>query len=128
PLPSATLMTFGNPDNQITFTAGTTPNEVTIVLAKTAPVTLSQAVSRNYTITPSSVTAFTSTLRLRYLDTELNGNVEASLNFRRNTAGIWNPIIPTTRDAVNNWIESTAVTAFSQWALSSLSPTASNGT
>jgi subtilisin-like proprotein convertase family protein len=130
PLPAATVLTFGNPNNQLTFTAGTRPNEVTMLLAKTTPATFTSAVQRNYTITPSAVTAFTATLRLHYLDSELNSNTpESSLNLRRFNGTGWAPYPATTPvDTANNWVENNAVHNFSQWTFSKLSPTASGGT
>jgi hypothetical protein len=123
-LPLATALTFGNPNNQITYTAGA-PNAVTVTMAKAAPATYIPAVQRNYTITPSSVTVFAATLRLHYLDSELNNNVEADLNLRR-FGTTWKAVLPSTRDAVNNWVQA-PTTAFSQWTFSSLTPTAADG-
>ncbi|MBC8032044.1 MAG: cadherin-like domain-containing protein [Pyrinomonadaceae bacterium] len=129
-LPLATALTFGNPNNRITFTAGVTPTAVTVTMEKAAPSSPNpylSAVQRNYTITPSSVTAFTSTVRLHYLDSELNNNVEANLNLRR-FDGTWRAMLPSVRDAAANWVECPAITAFSQWTFSSLTPTAADGT
>ena len=43
-----TTITFGNPNNQITFGAGgTKPTSLTVVMAKAAPATYAAAVQRN---------------------------------------------------------------------------------
>jgi hypothetical protein len=62
---------------------------------------------------------------LHYLDSELNNNVEADLNLRR-FGTTWKAVLPSTRDAVNNWVQA-PTTAFSQWTFSSLTPTAADG-
>src|SRR6185503_17908219 len=77
-------LTFGNPNNIITFTgAGTRPTTMTVVLAKAAPATYAAAVQRNYTISQTGGSLFTATVRLHYLDSELNSNPEPSLGLRR---------------------------------------------
>src|SRR6202158_1899388 len=122
--PCANTLSFGNPNKQITFTGGTAPTSILVTLVKSAPASYLSAVQRNYTITPVGGSGFTATVRLHYLDSELNGNVEANLNLRRFN-GAWKAVTPTTaRDTVNNWVECNAVTGFSQWTLASLAPTA----
>jgi Carboxypeptidase regulatory-like domain/Domain of unknown function (DUF4214) len=124
-------LSFGNPNNQLTFTAGTLPTDITINLVKSPPAGFSAAVLRTYTITPnpSNLSGFTAKLRLHYLDSELNGNTpESSLNLRRFNGTGWAPYSATTPvDTTNNWVENNAVHNFSQWTFSTLSPTATNG-
>lgn len=134
PFPLATTLTFGNPNNQITFTAGTQrPTTLTVVLAKSPPATYTAAVQRNYTISLTGTNNSTSTVRLHYLDPEVFGfNVEASLNLRRLRTGDghWVAQIPGTVDTTNNWVESATVAAAdlpTQWTFSSLVPTAADG-
>ena len=131
-------LTFGNPNNVITFTgAGTRPTTMTVVMAKAAPATYAAAVQRNYTMSQTGGSLFTATVRLHYLDSELNGNTpEANLGLRRfRTADShWvaappPPGVPT-RDGAANWIEATGVLAAdlaTQWTFSTLVPTASDG-
>ncbi len=126
-------LTFGNPNNILTFTgAGTRPTDVTVLLAKVAPATYAAAVQRNYTISQTGGSGFTATVRLRYLDPELNLNTpEANLNLRRLTGGLWKAQTPTTVDSVNNFVESTGVAAVNlatQWTFSTLAPTATGST
>jgi hypothetical protein len=90
-------------------------------------------VQRTYIITPTGGSGFSATLRLHYLDSELNGNTEAGLIFRRfKTTPLpvgWSPVIPTAADTTNNWLEASGVTTFSPWTFNStFSPTASPGT
>jgi hypothetical protein len=131
-------LTFGNPNNIITFTgAGTRPTTMTVAMAKAAPATYAAAVQRNYTMSQTGGSGFTATVRLHYLDSELNGNIpEANLGLRRlRTAdGHWvaappPPGVPT-RDGAANWVEATGVLAadmVTQWTFSTLAPTASDG-
>ena len=133
---AATTYTFGNPNNQITFTAaGTRPTDITVNLVKAAPsggIGFPNAVNRTYTITPTGGSGFSATVQLHYLASELNGNTEgAGLNLRRFNGTGWAPIGQTANStaAPNNWVSKAGVTAFSAWTFNStLSPTAVNGT
>lgn len=127
-----TTITFGNPNNQITFAAaGTKPTSLSVLLAKAPPATYAAAVQRNYIISNVGAFTSTSTLRLRYLDPEVFGfNAEASLNLRRLTGGNWPAQLPSTVDTTNNWVESNTVLAANlptQWTFSSLAPSATTG-
>ena len=125
-------LSFGNPLNTIQVTAGTAPANILVDLTRSVPTGAQgfpTAVQRTYTITPSAA-GFTGTLRLRYLESELNGNVEGpDFIFRRFTVGIgWQPVLPTSSDFANNWLEATGVTQFSPWTFNSTAaPTASDG-
>ncbi|HEV7743377.1 MAG TPA: DUF4214 domain-containing protein [Pyrinomonadaceae bacterium] len=133
-----TTITFGNPNNQITFgAAGTKPTALTVVLAKAAPASFTSAVQRNYTISQTGANTSTAVVRLHYLDSELNGNTpETSLGLRRLRTGDGHwvaapppPAIPT-RDGSANWIEAPGVSGTdlpTQWTFSILTPTASDG-
>ena len=136
PFAAATTLTFGNPNNQITFgAAGTKPNDLTVNLAKTAPPNpngYAAAVLRTYTISKTGGAGFTATLRLHYLDTELNGNAEPllSLRFERTGDLHWVAAVPSVVDQANNWVESNTVSDTMlpvRWTFSSLVPTASDG-
>jgi len=124
-------LSFGNPFNTILVTSGTAL-DIVVDLTRTVPTGAQgfpTAVQRFYSITPNP-TGISATLRLHYLDSELNGNVEGpNFIFRRFTTGVgWQPIIPTSSDFVNNWLEKTGVTQFSPWTFNStFAPTASNG-
>jgi hypothetical protein len=134
-----TTITFGNPNNQITFgAAGTKPTALTVVMAKVAPATYAAAVQRNYTISQTGTNTSTAVVRLHYLDSELNGNTpETSLGLRRLRTGDAHwvaapppPGVPT-RDGTANWIEGPGVAGTdlpTQWTFSTLAPTASGGT
>jgi Bacterial Ig domain/Domain of unknown function (DUF4214) len=124
-------LSFGNPFNTIKINSGAVPTDITVNLAKSAPAGFPGAVQRTYTITPNGANG-PATLRLHYLDSELNGNTpESALNLRRFNGTGWAPVPATnssTADATNNWLENNAVTTFSPWTFSILTPTATNGT
>jgi hypothetical protein len=138
---SANTLSFGNPNNQITINSGTVPTDITVNLAKQVPTGtfggnnfgFPNAVQRTYIITPTGGSSISATLRLHYLDSELNGNTEAGLIFRRfKTVPLpvgWSPIIPTAADTTNNWLEKSGVATFSPWTFNSTAvPTAAPGT
>lgn len=113
---------FGNPFTTIQFTSGTPPTELTFSVSPTPP--FASAVSRTYLITPFGGGPYTATLRLHYLDSELNGNPESSLQLWRNNGTGWTAQGATNRNETDNWVEYAGVTQFSPWALSQLAPTA----
>ena len=77
------------------------------------------SIARYYSIVPTS--AQTSTVRLYYLDTELNGKIENQLKFFRSAdnGGSWFDQSFTSRNVASNWVEKTGVTAFDRLTLSS---------
>lgn len=116
---------FGNPFTTIQFTSGVAPTEVTVQMLPGPPAGFPNAVNRNYVITPTGGSGYTATLRLHYLDSELNGNNEAALQLFRNNGSNWNLQGVTSRNTTQNWVEFTGVTQFSPWTVSSnLAPTA----
>jgi hypothetical protein len=140
--PCVNTRSFGNPNNQLTVTAGTAPASVVVDLARTVPggaIGYPTAVQRTYTITPSAA-GFTGTLRLHYLLSEVNGNDPALMNLWRYDATLpvpgWRPNPATSRDCAAGcttntstyWAEKTGITTFSPWTLNSTNaPTASAG-
>ena len=119
---------FGNPNVAITFGASdsfdprpesgaaSTPADVTVNLQRGAPVDLTNAVSRVYTVTASGG-AYSATLRLHYRDAELGSANEARLSLWRNDGAQWDWQQHSAADATGNWVERSGVTAFSAWAL-----------
>ena len=127
----AGALSFGNPLNTIQVTGGVAPANIVVDLTRsvpTGPQGFPTAVQRTYTITPSAG-GFTGTLRLHYLDSELNGNTEGpDFIFRRFNGTGWAPVLPTSSDFGANWLEAAGVTQFSAWTFNStFAPTASNG-
>jgi hypothetical protein len=118
---TATAYAFGNPFVTLNFSgAGTKPTAMLVVLSKgSAPGNFTNAVSRYYAITNTGGSAFSATVQLRYLDAELNGNTEASLQLWRESGTTWSAQGFTARDTTNNFVSLTGVTTFSRWTLSS---------
>lgn len=121
-----TAVSFGNQFNTIRFDSGTPPTDLTVNLSLTQPIGFPNAVSRFYTITPNGGSNYSATVRLHYLDSELNGNTEASLQLFRRNGAVWSAQGATARDTANNWVETSGVTQFSPWALGNVAPTAAN--
>jgi len=115
--------TYGNPQNRISFAAGTPPTEITVNLVKAAPPSFSNAVRRTYTITPNGGSNYSAAVRLHYLDSELNGHNESTLQLWRRDGTTWGAQGATTRDTADNWVEKTGVTSFSPWTFSPSGPT-----
>jgi hypothetical protein len=69
------------------------------------------------------------TLRLHYLESELNGNTpESNLNLRRFNGSTWPAVVRSLPvETTDNWVESDVVTGFSQWTFASLAPTSTSG-
>ena len=79
------------------------------------------SVLRYYDITPANNAALNATLRINYLDQELNGITEADLNAWRSTDNVtWQNQGYTTRNATTNYVEKAGIASFSRWTLSSL--------
>ena len=109
---------FGNPFTTIQFTSGTPPTEITVNVISSAPAGFLNAAKRTYLITPTGGADYTATLRLHYLDSELNGNSESTLQLWRNNGSNWTPQGVTNRNTTQNWVEYNNVTQFSPWTVS----------
>jgi hypothetical protein len=124
---TGTTYAFGNQFVSLIFTAaGTKPTAMNINLVKSVPTGanfgFSTAVQRTYTVTPTGGTGYSATLRLHYLNSELNGNNENSANFdlwRHNGVNTWQRQVKTANNAADtaNWVEKSGVTQFSAWTI-----------
>lgn len=112
----ATTRIFGNPNVQITITDGNV-TAMTMNLVKESPSDFANSVRRTYSITDVVGTLITSTVRFRYLDSELNGNSEETLELWRKDGSSWISQGADTRDSTNNWVEKHLVTSFSDWTI-----------
>ena len=120
-----TPLSFGNPFNTITFdAAATVPTDVTVNLIKSSPGGFSNSVKRVYGITANGGSGFSATLRLHYLDSELNGNTESALQMWRYNGTNWVQQTKADFNTSNNWVETNGVAAFSSWTLAQGSPSA----
>ncbi len=113
---------FGNPFTTIQFTSGTPPTEITVNTALSSPAGFPNAAQRTYLITPTGGSGYTANLRLHYLDSELNGNNESTLQLFRNDGLNWLQQGATSRNTTDNWVEYVGVTQFSPWSVSSSPP------
>ncbi|HQY92380.1 hypothetical protein [Caldilinea sp.] len=111
----ATTACFGHPHTSLTFTSGAPPSSAAIKLSSGTPP-FAGAVARQYTVSAPGFTG-AATLRLHYLDSELNGATEANLHLWRFDGSRWRLMGRSAIDAANNYVELADVTAFSDWAI-----------
>ena len=116
-LSGGSTRSFGNPNVQITITAGTV-SAMTVNLIKASPSDFGNSAKRTYTLRDVVGTLGTATIRLHYLDSELNGNSEGSLELWRKDGASWVSQGATARDSTDNWVEKTLITSFSPWTIS----------
>jgi hypothetical protein len=107
---------FNNTNMLVTTTAGTAPTDVTVtMIPQTAggdPTQAEREVKRKYTFAQTGGTGFTADVRFPYTGTELNTNTEANLVPWTLTAAEWNAkLTPVTRDAVNDYVGTTGISA-----------------
>ena len=75
------------------------------------------SINRWFSSSPKTNIGLNATLRFRYLDSEMGGNDETSLSlYRKPTAGSWTEG-GGTRNTTSNYVELTAISAFSEWTL-----------
>ncbi len=110
---------FGNPFNTIAIDMGTAPTQMDVTLVKMSPMDFpAPAVARTYTLTPTGGSGISATVKLHYLDTELNSIPEAGLFLWRKDATVWNLQGRTGAvDTVNNAVTLSGVSQFSDWTL-----------
>ena len=107
---------FGNPNVQIAITAGSVTG-LTVNLTKASPSDFGNSVRRTYDLKDVVGTLDTATVRLHYLDSELNGNSEGTLELWRKDGSNWVSQGATTRESTENWVEKTMITGFSPWTI-----------
>lgn len=79
------------------------------------------SILRYYDILPTNDAALNATLRINYLNSELNGLDPTSLVLWKSADQLkWSSMGYTTRDASANYVELTGINDFSRWTLSSL--------
>lgn len=80
------------------------------------------SILRYYDIQPSNNTALNATLRINYLDAELNGLDESAFTLWKSTDSMhWTNMGYTGRDATANFVEASGISDFSRWTLSTTS-------
>lgn len=75
-------------------------------------------IRRYYDILPAYDNGLKATLRFQYLDAELNGFNEATLELWKQDKKSWTNQGYTSRSAVNNYVEKTGIASLSRWTLS----------
>lgn len=79
-----------------------------------------QSILRYYDIQPTNNSSLNATLRINYLDAELNNQSEADLNLWKTEDNInWTVQGYSNRNAASNYVEKQNINSFSSWTLSS---------
>lgn len=119
---NATAYTFEGLNNTITFTSPAGITSVTVTVAQTPSPDFPSGVSvnRHYAMRIPNGSYTSATVRLHYLDAELNANTESSLVlWHQDTA--WSQSGKTANDSVNNWVEQNGIADISgNWTLGAL--------
>jgi hypothetical protein len=78
------------------------------------------SILRYYDIMPANNSALNATLRINYLDGELNGLNENNLNvWKRNGNGTWTDLVKSSGNVTTNYVERTGIADFTRFTLSS---------
>ncbi|TCC96935.1 beta strand repeat-containing protein [Pedobacter hiemivivus] len=112
---------FEGPNNLVTFSGPSGINSVTVsvVVGPLGDFPFGGSISRFYTITVSSGTYTSATLRLHYEDTELNGSNESTMGLWHYNGTSWMASGKTANDATANYVEQTLVPDITnRWTLS----------
>jgi autotransporter-associated beta strand protein len=121
---TGTTRSFGNPNVQITQDLLSTGQSITVNLLKASPTDFGNSVRRTYTITKNGGTLVSATVRLHYLTSELNNNLEGSLTlWRKGTSWTNQGSTSQSTSSPNNYVELTNVVGFSPWTLAANAPT-----
>ncbi len=117
---NGTPYAFESPFNTITFTSVGTVSSVTVVvtLGSVTDFPFGGSISRQYNIAVTG-SGYTATLRLHYLDNELNGNNESSIQLWQYNGTQWVLIGKTANNSIDNWVEQSGLTNITnRWTLS----------
>lgn len=124
---SGTTYNFGSPFlafNNLTFT--TAPTDISVTLATSAPGTFPSAILRTYSLNVNGGSNVNTDLRLHYRDDALNGNSEVALAPYRFDGTTWGLLATSARNTIQNWVERSGVSTFSDWTLANSAPTSVN--
>lgn len=111
---NSTEVVFNQPNMLITTNAGTAPTEFTVnMIPETEggnPSLAEREVKRKFVFSQAGGIGFTTDVRFPYTGSELNTNTEANLVPWILPATVWaGRLTPVTRDAVNDWVSTTAI-------------------
>lgn len=111
---------FESPNNFIVFSSvsGVTSVTDTVTLGSVLSFPFSGSINRKYSFAVP-VGTYTLTLRLHYLDGELNGNNESTMQLWHFNGTAWVVSGKTANDATNNWVEQSGLTnIINKWTIS----------
>ncbi len=107
---------FNGTHMQVTTNGGVAPSDLTVTMIPQSaggdPTQNEREVKRKFTFAQTGGSGFTADIRYPYLASELNTNTEANLVPWELVAAEWNGrLTPVTRDAGNDWVSTTGLTA-----------------
>lgn len=117
---AGTSYAFESPYNTVTFsTVGSVSSvTITVTIGAVGDFPFGGSINRQYNISVTG-SGYTATLRLHYLDEELNGNNEASMQLWRYNGTIWNVSGKTGNSTIDNWVEQSGLTNITnRWTIS----------
>ncbi len=122
---NGTARVFNQPNMLVTTNSGTTPTDLTVTMLPQSgsgdPTDAEREVKRKFQFAQTGGTGFTADVRFPYLAAELNTNTEANLVSWGRFSGEWNgKLITSTRDLVNDWVATTAISQtdlINEWKL-----------
>ena len=120
---NGTARIFNQPNMLVTTNAGTAPTDLTVTMIPNGdPTQTEREVKRKFGFAYTGGLGFTADVRYPYLDAELNAtNTEAGLVPWKLVAAEWNArATPVTKDAGNNWVNTTGIPAadlLQEWKL-----------
>lgn len=117
---TGTAYAFESPVNTVNFASATGVSSVTVTVAVGAvnDFPFGGSINRQYTLGVTASGAYSSTLRLHYANSELNGNTESALQLWRYGSS-WTPQGKSGNDTVTNWVEQGSITNLAgRWTLS----------
>ncbi|MBS4028023.1 MAG: hypothetical protein KGZ58_05225, partial [Ignavibacteriales bacterium] len=119
----STEYTFGNRYTSVTFgSGGTFPTQIDVTISiGAAPSGKSDAILRSYVITATGGSGYSSTLRLHYLNGELNGNTPTQLSLWKFITS-WNDLGRLgSVDTTSNYAELDGISSFETFTLANAS-------
>ena len=121
---NGTARVFNQPNMLVTTNSGTTPTDLTVTMLPQSgsgdPTDAEREVKRKFQFAQTGGTGFTADVRFPYLAAELNSNTETNLVSWVRFSGEWNGKLASTRDVVQDWVATTAISQtdlINEWKL-----------
>lgn len=117
---TGTFYAFESPANTVNFSIINTISSITmtVTLGTVNDYPYVSSINREYSCAVTAVGGYAATLRLHYLDAELEGNDETTMVLWNNS-GSWASSGKSANDATANWVEKSGLTSLTgRWTMS----------